>query len=247
MISVLIVDDEPLARENIMLRLNKELGFFVCGQADNGSDAIVLAASLQPDIIFLDIQMPGVDGLVVAENIRETSETEIVFVTAYDSHALDAFRLNALNYLVKPIDDTEFKDTLERIKIRVEATRAACPTKIPRATGKLFLKRLAIKDGKTMLMLDVASIECIEAAGDYLCLQASGEGHIQRQTLTSLLSVLDPEIFLRIHRSHAVNINFIAELSEADQGVGVVLKTGRQLQVSRRFQKTVREFLSRGT
>ena len=247
MISVLIVDDEPLARENIMLRLNHEIGFFVCGQADNGSDALVLAASLQPDIIFLDIQMPGLDGLVVAENIRQTSETEIVFVTAYDRHALDAFRLNALNYIVKPINDTEFKDTLERISLRVKAARAASPAKRAQSSGSLFLKRLAVKDGKIMHMLDVATIECIEAAGDYLCLQACNEGHIQRQTLTSLLALLDPEVFLRIHRSHAVNINYVAELRDADQGVVVVLKTGRQLQVSRRFQKTVREFLTRGT
>ena len=99
MISVMIVDDEPLARENIMLRLMEVTGFSVCAQADNGSDAIVLAASLQPDLVFLDIQMPGADGLAVAESIKQSGKAEIVFVTAYDSHALDAFRFNALNYL----------------------------------------------------------------------------------------------------------------------------------------------------
>jgi len=245
MINTLIVDDEPLARENILLRLTSDETFDICGQADNGHDALLLASALAPDVIFLDIQMPGMDGLEAAEEIRKSSNAVIIFVTAYNEHALEAFRVNALDYLVKPIDDDQFQETLGRIKKRVALKRAVDHIVDPKPTQKAFLRRLGIKDGKTISMVDVSAIECIESAGDYLCVQVGDISHIQRQTLKSLLDLLNPEMFLRIHRSHAINLNFLTSLYENENGLQAELKNGRHLSVSRRFQKQVKDHITK--
>ena len=246
MIKALVVDDEILARENIILRLHNDNDVEVCGQADNGHDTLLLASKLQPDVIFLDIQMPGMDGLSAAEKLKERSNAVVVFVTAYDEHALEAFRVNAIDYLVKPVDDKQFADTLTRVKVRVAMKRAALYA-APKQEEETYLKRLGIKDGKTISMLDVASIEHIESAGDYLCIFAGGETHIQRQTLKSLLDLLDPNKFIRIHRSHAINVKFLSSLDEDENGLNALMKSGHKLSISRRFQKPVRQHLSSQT
>lgn len=241
MIKALVVDDEVLARENIILRLHKDAAFDVCGQADNGHDTLLLASKLRPDVIFLDIQMPGMDGLAAADKLKKYSDAVIVFVTAFDEHALEAFRVNALNYLVKPVDDKAFDDTLMRIKKSVAMKRAAAPVAQTEATENSFLKRLGVKDGRTISMVDVASIEYIESAGDYLCIYAGGETHIQRQTLKAQLDLLDPAYFVRLHRSHAVNLKYLQAFEEGENGLQVVLQSGQTLAVSRRFQKQVKQ------
>lgn len=241
MIKALIVDDEVLARENIILRLHNDSDFEVCGQADNGHDTLLLASKLQPDVIFLDIQMPGMDGMAAADELKVRSNAVVVFVTAYDEHALDAFRVNALDYLVKPVNDTQFGETLKRIKKRITIKRAIAQAPITHETENSYLKRLGIKDGKTISMVDVTSIEFIESAGDYLCIYAGGQTHIQRQTLKAQLDLLDPTRFLRIHRSHAINLKYLKSLEEDENGLQAVLQSGKTLGVSRRFQKQVRQ------
>lgn len=241
MIKALIVDDEALARENIILRLHDEPDFDICGQADNGHDTLLLTSKLQPDVIFLDIQMPGMNGLAAAEALKERSNAIIVFVTAYDEHALEAFRVNALDYLVKPVNDAQFAETLLRIKSRVIHKRALAMPLVSEQASTDYLKRLGIKDGKTISMVDVASIEYIESAGDYLCIYASGKTHIQRQTLKAQLDLLDPSQFVRLHRSHAVNLRHLQALEEDENGLQAILHSGHKLSVSRRFQKQVRQ------
>lgn len=243
MIKALIVDDEALARENIVLRLHDDPNIEICGQADNGQDTLLLASRLQPDVIFLDIQMPGMNGMEAAEELRARSNAIVVFITAYDEHALQAFRVNALDYLVKPIDDRQFAETLKRIKKRVAVRRIVQHT-TPEEEKPSYLRRLGIKDGKTISMLDVTTIECIESAGDYLCIYAGGTTHIQRQTLKALLDLLDPERFLRIHRSHAINVKFLESLSEDENGLCALMTSGQKLSVSRRFQKKVRQHIA---
>lgn len=243
MIRTLVVDDEPLARENVILRLAAEQDFEICGQADNGHDAKLLAQALEPDVIFLDIQMPGLNGLAAAEEISRYSSAALVFVTAYDEHALDAFRVRALDYMIKPIDDGRFAETVKRIRAQVSLKQRAAKVTAPRQeTG--YLKRLGIKDGKVISMIDVSTIECIESAGDYVCVQSGGKSYIQRQTLTSLLKLLDPNDFLRIHRSHVVGLKYLQNLFEDENGLQAKLSSGRSLGVSRRFQKRVKDHVA---
>lgn len=244
MIRALIVDDEVLARENIILRLHDDNEIEVCGQADNGHDTLLLASKLQPDVIFLDIQMPGMDGMTAAETLKKRSNAVIVFVTAFDEHALDAFRVNALDYLVKPVDDQQFAETLKRVKTRVAMKRAALQAAPSRDEEPTYLRRLGIKDGKTISMIDVASIEYIESAGDYLCIHAGGKTHIQRQTLKAQLDLLDPQRFIRIHRSHAINVKFLSSLDDDENGLHALMKSGQKLSISRRFQKQVKQHIA---
>ncbi|MEX0300390.1 MAG: LytR/AlgR family response regulator transcription factor, partial [Kordiimonas sp.] len=215
--------------------------FEVCGQADNGHDTLLLSSKLQPDVIFLDIQMPGMDGMAAAEELKARSGAVVVFVTAYDEHALEAFRVNALDYLVKPVNDEQFAETLKRIKKRVTIKRVMAHTTQTPSEENTYLKRLGIKDGKTISMVDVARIEYIESAVDYLCIFANGETHIQRQTLKAQLDLLNPEQFIRIHRSHAINLKYLQSLEEDENGLVAVMSSGHKLSVSRRFQKFVKQ------
>ena len=241
MIRVLIIDDELLARENIVLRLADEADFEICGQADNGHDALLLVERMSPDVIFLDIDMPGLKGIDAARELSSRSDTLIIFVTAHEQYAIDAFQINALDYLQKPIRDSLFSQTLKRIRGYLESNEQLKRTLIPVPQGTGFLKRLGIKDANNISMIDVKLIEVIEVAGDYLCISASDKNYIHRQSLTSLIQLLDPSLFVRIHRSHAINLDFMQTLNEGPEGYVVQMKNGRNLTVSRRYQKSLRD------
>lgn len=241
MIKVLIVDDEPLARENLVLRIAGQNDFEICGQADNGHDAVLLAQTLAPDVIFLDINMPGKDGLTAANQLMDNQNNVLVFVTAYSEHAIDAFRVDALDYVVKPIDDKIFAETIKRVRDNVSQKSRLKKISKPHDT---YLKRLGIKDNSTIHMIDVNDIEFIEVAGDYLCITALGKNYIHKQTLKSILSLLDPDKFLRIHRSTVINISFIDRIETNNRKLIALLKSKKQLHVSRRYAKTVREQIS---
>lgn len=238
MIRALIVDDEPLARENLVLRISDQSDFEVCGQADNGHDAILLSQSLAPDVIFLDINMPGVDGLQAASQLITEHNAMLVFVTAYSEHAIEAFRVDALDYIVKPIDDEIFNEAIIRVRERVKQNKQL--KKLPKSQD-VYLKRLGIKDGATIHMIDVNDIELIEVAGDYLCIAALGQNYIHKQTLKSLLLLLDPAKFIQIHRSNVINITHLDRIENDEGRLVALLKNNKQLQVSRRYRKAVRE------
>lgn len=238
MIRTLIIDDEPLARENIILRLDKETDFNICGQADNGQDAQLLARKMNPDVIFLDIEMPGIKGIDAAQKILEISNALIVFVTAFDQFAIKAFQINALDYLQKPINDKLFEKTLERIRQNLKHKKELKQNPTSHPQSQQYLKRLGIKDVNSISMIDVNSIKLIEVAGDYLCIMADNQNYVHRQPLTSLLQLLDPASFIRIHRSHAININFLRSFHEESGGAVVLMQNGRSLPVSRRYQKS---------
>ncbi|MCC3862004.1 LytR/AlgR family response regulator transcription factor [Pseudemcibacter aquimaris] len=240
MIRTLIIDDEILARENIILRLEKEDGFEIVGQADNGNDAVLLVDRLKPDLIFLDINMPGMNGLDAAKELSEYADVMIIFVTAYDDHAVEAFQVDALDYLLKPINDELFKETIERVKNRSVQISSAKNNKPSKSIS--YLKRLGIRDKNNIYMIDVEKIETVEVAGDYLCITAGGDTYIHRQPLSSLLDMLNPDKFIRLHRSHAVNENYLESFVDKD-GYHVQMKNGKQLPVSRRYQKQVKDFL----
>jgi len=243
MIRVIVVDDEPSARENIIIRLAHEQNIDVCAQADNGHDALLLASKLQPDVIFLDIKMPGMNGLQAAEQLKEHVNSMLIFVTAFDEHAVEAFRTNALDYLLKPINDQHFSDTIKRIHANFKL-RNSVRLPIQTTTSDKYLKRLGIKDGQTISMINVNDIETIETAGDYLCIRSMQNTFVHRQTLKSLMAVINPEIFIRIHRFHVVNITFVKQLLASENGYFLILLDKRQLSISRRYQKEVKSKVS---
>ena len=217
-LKVLIVDDEQPAR-NKMKRVLADLdGVELVGEADNGLSALQLAAELKPDLVYLDIQMPDLDGLSVARELADQGNYQIVFVTAYDEHAIEAFDVNAVDYLLKPFDIERLQKSLDRVVANLSSTSddtaAQKLDNIASATAadKPIPENLLVKTGENYSMIKTADIQWIEAVGNYVKLHCEDKHYLIRQTLAKLTERLNPETFARIHRSHIVNINNIKEL-----------------------------------
>ena len=243
---VLIVDDEPLAREGIDALLANDPDVRVVGQA-SGPDAVALIARLKPDILFLDIQMPEVDGFALLELVGADAVPAIVFVTAYDRYALRAFEVHALDYLLKPFTDARFASALERAKQQVRSRREGAVdariAELLRAQQSPRTRFLVPARGKTVV-IDASQIDWIEAADYYVCLHCGGASHLLRDTMDEIERQLDPEVFFRVHRSAIVNLSRVreihplfrgdCELKLAD-GVGVRLSRTRRREFEARF------------
>ncbi len=219
---VAIVDDEPLARQVVRLLLANDRELTVVGEC-SGVDAAELIAREKPDILFLDIQMPEVDGFDVLERVGADTVPAIVFVTAYDEYALRAFEVHALDYLLKPFDDRRFFAALSRAK---ELVRAKTPS--------TFVRRFLVRTRDKVLFLKTDDLEWIEAADYYASLHAGGKSYLLRQTMAELERQLDPAKFVRVHRSAIVNIDRVKEMHPLFRGDSVlVLADGTQLRLSR--------------
>lgn len=227
---VLIVDDEPLSRRGVRARLLGHEDMDVAGEAENGLDAIWAIRQLAPDLVFLDIQMPGLDGFGVVEQVGVERMPVVVFLTAHDEHALKAFEAQALDYLLKPIDDERFAATLDRARRRVAERRAGAVSKLPGM-------RLAARDRGRVLLLDANEIDWVEADGDYVRIHAGERGLLVRDTLQKIESRLPPEKFVRIHRSTIVNVSAVRELvPHVNREFIVFLKSGARLKLSRGYR-----------
>ena len=231
-IRVLVVDDEALARRNLVVLLSAAADVASISECDSGMRAVEEIRTSKPDLVFLDVQMPECDGFDVLEMLGAELPT-IIFVTAYDEYALRAFEAGALDYLLKPFDDARFHLALKRARERL-AHRGA-PR--PRAAD-----RLVVKNRGQTIFLDVADIDWIEAAGYYACVHVGRDTHIIRRTLIELEQDLGDEKFARIHRSTLVNVERIRGLELQDGGeYEVVLKTGERLPLSRRYRKPLQQ------
>ena len=248
-IRALIVDDEPLARKRIfdLLRDNTEIR--VVGECGSGSAALELLEREKPDLMFLDVQMPEVDGFELLE-AAEASVPAVIFVTAYDKYALRAFDAQAVDYLLKPFNEARFQQALQRAKEKIgKATSGPMNAELLSLlkdvqAGRKPAERLVIKSGGRVLFLKAAEIDYVEAAGNYLNLFVGKETHLIRETMQSLESRLDPERFLRIHRSTIVNLERIKELQPWFGGEYVViLRDGRKLTLSRTYRARVQQLL----
>jgi two-component system, LytTR family, response regulator len=232
-IQTLVVDDESWARRNltVLLQRDPDIGSIVeCG---SGPEAIGHIRSAKPDLVFLDVQMPGCDGFDLLELLGSDLASIIIFVTAYDEYALRAFEAGALDYLLKPFDDARFNRALDRAKDKIAHYTPARP---PTA------ERLVVKSRGEVLFLNVADIDWIEAVGYYACLHAGSGTHIMRRTLLELERDLGDEKFIRIHRSVIVNIDRIHALELQNGGeYEVVLKSKVRLRLSRRFRKRLQD------
>jgi two-component system LytT family response regulator len=246
-IRTLIVDDEPLARRNLRLLLEKDSQIEIVDECRNGREAVKAINTLSPDLIFLDIQMPEMDGFDVLARVGPEHIQAIIFVTAFDQYALKAFDVHALDYLLKPFDDERFAHALRRAKAQIEAREINRLSKRLLAlleeresqrqssTGeKSYLKRLMIKVSGRVVLLKTDEIDFIEADGNYAKLHVGRKAHLLREKMHDLESRLDPARFVRIHRSIIVNLERIKEMYPHFNGdYIIVLEDGRQLRLSR--------------
>jgi two-component system, LytTR family, response regulator len=243
-LTALVVDDEELARRALVEQLADEPDVAVVGECANGFEAVKKVAELRPDILFLDVQMPKLDGFEVLELLD--ARPAVIFVTAYDAHAIKAFEVNAVDYLLKPFSKERLRAALARAKERLgaparEETGALAAS--ARAPGE-YLTRLALKEGSKVVVLPVERVDWIRAQDDYVLLRSAGKEHLKQMTLASLEAQLDPARFLRIHRSYLLNVDRLARLEPAVSGEKeAVLADGTRLPVSRAGAARLRELL----
>lgn len=260
---VLVVDDELLGRERVAALLRQEADVEIVGMVDNGNDAVEAIRAERPDVVFLDYQMPGRTGFDVVREVGPANMPVTIFVTAYDQHALEAFELAALDYLVKPFDDERFEQALQRARHIVElhevdrlrgqllaalqggggsASAAGEPRAEPASTR--YLERVAVESKGKIRVVPVSQIDYILAAGVYAELYVGDRRYIVRESLQTLEEKLDPRVFMRIHRSAIVRLDLIDVFLRAEGGdYEVQLKNGVRLRVSRSRREALERHL----
>ena len=263
-IRAIIVDDEQLARRGIRARLERAGGYQVVAECASGREAVASIREHQPGVVFLDVQMPGVDGFGVIDEIGAERMPVVIFVTAFDNHALKAFEAHAFDYLLKPIDDVRFATTIERARHRVVEREesgvarrlAALMNDIRPALGTeqglarqpdvadalaTPVNRIIVRERDRVLLIDVGDIDWIGADGDYVRIHASGRSHLIRDTMAAMENRLDRGAFVRIHRSTIVNTSRIRELRPySSREYAVILRDGTRLRLSRRYRERLR-------
>jgi two-component system LytT family response regulator len=266
-LTALIVDDEPLALEGLRLRLEKIPEIEVIAEASDGDQAIHLCQTLSPDVLFLDLRLPGLNGIEVVQALQSDILPMVVFVSAYGEYALDAFELNAIDYVMKPANLGRLQKTVERILQRVEPVDSGKEKfKLLRALGESsgiavseledwlesdlplpspFIQELVIKNNDNdKVFLPIKNIRWIDAAGDYMCVHTHAETHIVRITMKKLESQLDPKIFSRIHKSTLVNVNCIKSIKPLRNSESILeLGDEVQLKVSRNFSSDIQKIV----
>ena len=262
-IKAIIVDDEKLAIQGLQLRLEPFEDVEIIDTCSNGREAIRKIKTLRPDLVFLDIQMPGFDGFSVVQGVMEIDPPLFVFVTAFQEHAIRAFEANAVNYLMKPVDEDKLADTIERVRQRLaekkssdeaDRLRGVLSEVAPEAahdmeegdaetTGR-YEKLINVKDRGQIFRVEVGTIEYIEAAGDYMCIYTGDNSLILRETMKDLERRLDPRKFQRVHRSTIVNLDQVRQVKPHTNGeCFLVLDSGAEVKVSRSYRDVVARFV----
>ncbi len=264
-IRTIIVDDESLAIQGLQLRLESFADVEIIDTAQNGREAIRKIKTHKPDLVFLDIQMPGFDGFSVVQGLMDVEPPLFVFVTAYSDHAIKAFEAQAVDYLLKPVEPQRLADALDRVRRRMSEARAGEEAErlkgvlaevAPGAANQMgleepeqhnsnrFEKLINIKDRGQIFRVDVDSIERIDAAGDYMCIYTADNSLILRETMKDLEKRLDPRFFQRVHRSTIVNLGQVRQVKPHTNGeCFLVLESGAQVKVSRSYRDVVARFV----
>ena len=263
-IRTILVDDESLAIQGLQLRLQAHEDVEIIDTCTNGREAIRSIKTHKPDLVFLDIQMPGFDGFSVVQGLMEVEPPLFVFVTAYSDHALRGFEAGAVDYLMKPVENERLADTMERVRQRLSEKRAheevaqlkeviaehapeaaeAMPEGGDAHASNRYEKLINIKDRGQIFRVDVDSIERIDAAGDYMCIYTGDNTLILRETMKDLEKRLDPRRFQRIHRSTIVNLDLVKQVKPHTNGeCFLVLGSGAQVKVSRSYRDVVARFV----
>lgn len=263
-LTAIIVDDEELARQGLAMRLEAMDGVDVVAQCGNAREAIAAISDKEPDVVFLDIQMPGKTGLEMISEIQGDIMPMVVFVTAYDDYAVEAFKVHAVDYLLKPVENERLeeaiaiareqksqdslrdeKEKLMGMVVSLTGKSADAIDKMMESGEELVEKpdRLAIKDGSSITFVPVRDIDWIDAAGDYMCVHVQGQTHIMRTTMKELEAKLDPSIFQRVHRSTIVNLERVDKVSSHINGeFHLTLSCGTSLKMSRSYKDKVKHF-----
>ncbi len=251
---VLIVDDEPLAREGVSLALARERDVEIVGSCEDGPSAVGAIRELAPDLVFLDVRMPGLDGFAVIAEIGADKMPPVIFLTAYEQHAVRAFRVSAVDYLLKPIDEEDLRESVERARRRLAQDETGGLRGELRALAAAFerppaeqLERILVRLNGRVHVLDAREIEWVEAAGDYVTIHAADKQHLVRDSLRNLEARLATHGFRRIHRSILVKLGCIRELVAKDSGDHeVVLRNGTVLRLSRNYRDALYDALGAG-
>ncbi len=242
-IRALIVDDEDLARQIIREMLKGHSEIEIVGECANGFDAVKLVSELKPDLLFLDVQMPKLDGFEVLELIG--NDVAVIFATAYDEHAIRAFEVHAVDYLLKPFRAERLSAALERAKERIGKKPGAARDQLSAAARPgSYAERIVVKDGTRVHIFPAAKLDYAEAQDDYVSLASQGKKYLKQQTISNLESSLDPKNFVRIHRSYLVNLERVARLEPYGKDSHIaILHDGTRLPVSRAGLARLKEFL----
>ena len=253
-IKALIVDDEPIARDRVRRMLREETDVEIIGECGNGKEAVNFVHENKPDLVFLDIQMPEMNGFETLQTINPEKVPAIIFVTAYDQYAIQAFDVHALDYLLKPFNRERFKRAVGRAREQIESKKVGKVDKRLAALladltkSKKYLERLVVKSVGRVFFLRTDEVDWIEAAGNYAKLHVGREGHLIRETMNGLEAKLNPDKFLRIHRSTLVNIDRIKELNPLFSGdYTVMLKNGTELTLSRNYRDRLLELFEKSS
>ena len=258
-LKTIIVDDEPLALKYLRSVLADSIDIEVVADFRNGREAVLAASQINPDLMFLDIQMPGMNGFEVIKALQSDVMPMVIFVTAFDQYALDAFDLHAVDYILKPLDPERVARAVERAVDRLQghqdeshkapligaigaiADRVAAVTPPGEPASESIKDKLLVRDSGVVKVIPFDDIDWVDAAGDYMCVHALGETHIVRTTLTELIAKLDDSLFVRIHRSTIVNIERVVTVSPLQKGGSLLhLKGGEELKVSRNYREAIR-------
>jgi two-component system LytT family response regulator len=262
-IRTLIVDDEPLARERVRSMTGLEGDLEVIGEARDGAEAVDAILSQSPDLVFLDVQMPKLDGFDVISSVGADRMPSVVFVTAFDQHALRAFEVQALDYLLKPFDQERFQGALRRVREQMDAAENGAlgkrlralvrdmktdvsPDAQPAVSADRKSDRMVVKSGGRLFFLRSDEIDWVEAAGNYVRVHVGTESHLLRDTMNAIETRLNPDVFFRIHRSRIVNIERVKELQPWFNGEYVViLRNGTKLTLSRGYREKLQDRLGK--
>lgn len=267
MLKVIVVDDEPLARRGMLVRLADFPELTIVAECSNGEEAVAAIRQHQPDAVFLDVEMPGLDGFGVIQHLQQ-QQIElpyVVFVTAYDHYALSAFEVQALDYVLKPVEKERLAAAVGKLTKNFEAKddqrhKGQLAAVVAQLTGEKtdqilqrldqsqpvmndrFPEAISIKDSGEITRVPVSAIDWVDAAGDYMCIHTrDGQTHILRRTMKELEQELDPKLFVRVHRSAIVNVNTIAKLQMLANGEHqLMLTNGQAVKVSRSYKDRVK-------
>ncbi len=246
---ILIADDEPFARQRLSMLLRSEPDVEIVAECVNGEEAVELASREPLDLVLLDINMPGLDGFQTMAKVVGGELPLVVFITAFDQHALRAFEVRAFDYLLKPFDSARLKQTIQRARVQLQRMKQETGNQkvlamLENMQGKPARDRFAIKNGGRIYFLSANDVDWIEAEHNYVRIHASGEAHMLRERLSALEQELDSRRFRRIHRSAIVNIDRIRELQPWFRGdYVVILQNGQQLTMSRTFRENLKDLL----